>query len=69
MRQFSKEQTDKLFQISGELLELFNYFDDKDCELHSDDFIATVMDEIVSVMENIKDSYYELNPHRIHQRV
>ena len=62
------EQFRALMNLSYTLLDFFDYIEDKDVQTHPDDFGEVLRDEIVIMMKNIKDVYYELHPHRIHQK-
>lgn len=67
-KKITKEQHDALFQMSYKLLDFFNYSDDKDCNLHPDDFTYFIMDDIINNMKTLKDRFYKLYTHRKHQR-
>ena len=78
--QITKEQRDGLKSITSEqhealinqsilLLDFFVYTDDEDCKVHWDDFSNLIMDEIVDLMYNLKNKYYDLYTHRNHQRI
>ena len=55
-----------LINESYALLEFFDYIDDEDVKVHHDDFAEVVRDELVHMMKNIKNTYYELHSHRKH---
>ena len=57
-KQFSKEETDKIFKISCQLIDLFGYSDDEDYKHNYDNFIEFVMDDIVINMKSMKERYY-----------
>jgi hypothetical protein len=68
----NKEQKEnkynELLNISSNLMDMYNYFDDEDCKLHYDDFMHFIVEDLDKMMETLKDRYYELYTHRRHQR-
>lgn len=67
-KQQSINKYNELIDISFRLLEIYNYIDDEDCKLHSDDFMHVITAEIEKIMETLKDRYYNLYTYRSHQR-
>ena len=62
------DKQEQLLNISMKLLEIYDYINDKDCELHTDDFMYVIMEDIDKIMKNLKDIYYEIYTYRKHQR-
>jgi len=64
----TNDQHVALIRESYDLLYFFGFMNDKDCSIHHDDFAELVAEEIQYMMKNIKNTYYNLYPHREQQR-